>query len=701
MRKSIIFIVVLLIPSLCFARMQIGMNVSNPVYFDSGPMFTDVMKSADDVRLYQLPSGPGVGTNRWEDEVSVDSNGYPLELPYNDGSNDHGALIYFSNCASGVHVVLVTGDGDEDNDGDADFTIGGISSSINENDNIEFTLTGDCSKNVWMIIDYSNSADPVTNIKIVPKAYEFDQLGMPTFTADFLGALSSFSPIRFMDSVGTNSSDTEDWSTRITTTYYSQGQNNQTIGSNGVSWDHLIDLCNTKNSDIWVNIPHKASNDYIDSLATLLLNNLNSGLKVYIEYSNEVWNSIFSQYKYILNNAPPHTDSTTVSGFSWVSENVYKKTGVTTEPSSVLYGDATTLSGFTQDNRNVYYKTGVTSEPVTVRYDSTFLDENNYETDEVTTNKWDWTSASGGTLWINVGENPSGGTVYTEADTSLSENDGATSGVGPNEWDWSSADGGTLWINVGEDPAGGTVYTGIRAELAAIGNFQNKKVAYMAKRVFDRFETIWSGQTNRLVRVAAGQKSVSSNIESMLDYLYDTLGGAADAVAITAYTGGITEAQHNIWNADPESVTAQDVVTFIYDNQISVEKTRAEAIKLLADERGIDVIAYEGGGGFAPYNSQSWDYNQAVWDAHILNPGSPSVYDLITQNMINHDQATVDMTVMVAFILFGRREVLSGSWGFLEDVGDYDDPDLINTAPKYKALLDYMKPATIKGIKAR
>ena len=40
----------------------------------------------------------------------------------------------------------------------------------------------------------------------------------------------------------------------------------------------------------WINIPHLASDDYILQLAKLFKNNLHPDLKIYVEYSNEIWN---------------------------------------------------------------------------------------------------------------------------------------------------------------------------------------------------------------------------------------------------------------------------------------------------------------------------------------------------------------------------------------------------------------------------
>ena len=45
--------------------------------------------------------------------------------------------------------------------------------------------------------------------------------------------------------------------------------------------------------NIWINIPHLATSDYITQLAKLFREKLEPHLKVYVEYSNEVWGTLF------------------------------------------------------------------------------------------------------------------------------------------------------------------------------------------------------------------------------------------------------------------------------------------------------------------------------------------------------------------------------------------------------------------------
>jgi fibronectin type 3 domain-containing protein len=117
------------------------------------------------------------------------------------------------------------------------------------------------------------------------------------------------------------------WSQRSLPTDFYQGVGNSIYstypsrsGAWGVSWEYVILLANATNKDVWINVPINATgssdpydpnyvaspdtSSYVYNLAMLFKNGdaftgnkgLNSGLHIYLEDSNEVWNSGFLQY---------------------------------------------------------------------------------------------------------------------------------------------------------------------------------------------------------------------------------------------------------------------------------------------------------------------------------------------------------------------------------------------------------------------
>ena len=79
-------------------------------------------------------------------------------------------------------------------------------------------------------------------------------------------------------------------------------------GASGEAWEYMVALANATHTDMSINIPGPASDDYITQLAKLIKNGdtvngvvyagLAPGLKVDLEYSNEVWGGIYSNFLY-------------------------------------------------------------------------------------------------------------------------------------------------------------------------------------------------------------------------------------------------------------------------------------------------------------------------------------------------------------------------------------------------------------------
>jgi len=62
-------------------------------------------------------------------------------------------------------------------------------------------------------------------------------------------------------------------------------------------WQTIPFIANQINKpiDIWINMPHLATDDYILNVARIMLSDLNPTNNIYVEYSNEVWNWQFPQ----------------------------------------------------------------------------------------------------------------------------------------------------------------------------------------------------------------------------------------------------------------------------------------------------------------------------------------------------------------------------------------------------------------------
>jgi hypothetical protein len=113
------------------------------------------------------------------------------------------------------------------------------------------------------------------------------------FQPEFLRRLEPFKVIRFMDWANTNNSTQTRWGDRP-----QKGGQTQ-AGGDGVAIEYMIALANELGADPWFCMPHMADDDYIRRYAQLVRDRLHPDAKVYIEYSNEVWNTQFKQHNYI------------------------------------------------------------------------------------------------------------------------------------------------------------------------------------------------------------------------------------------------------------------------------------------------------------------------------------------------------------------------------------------------------------------
>ncbi len=148
-------------------------------------------------------------------------------------------------------------------------------------------------KDAYVALTFTNTTHGVQNLQLLRPGYGLGT--QQVFTSEFLNALAPFSAIRTMEVNMTNKVYGATWATRKPVTDPTQ------LDERGIAWEYTIQLANATGKDIWINIPDKvdlndtSANSYVVQLATLLKNNLNPGINVYVEYSNELWNAMFSQ----------------------------------------------------------------------------------------------------------------------------------------------------------------------------------------------------------------------------------------------------------------------------------------------------------------------------------------------------------------------------------------------------------------------
>ncbi|MDR3515066.1 MAG: hypothetical protein P4M00_04560 [Azospirillaceae bacterium] len=148
----------------------------------------------------------------------------------------------------------------------------------------------------------TDPADPLRNIRVILPGYEAGP-STPLFYPPFLKALAPFRVLRMMAWNRTNRTDVVEWRDRRLPTYATQASElgNAQQSTTGVAYEYQIDLANALGADPWVNVPVKASDDFIQQMAQLFHQRLHADLHPHIEFSNEVWNTHFSDGTYAQN----------------------------------------------------------------------------------------------------------------------------------------------------------------------------------------------------------------------------------------------------------------------------------------------------------------------------------------------------------------------------------------------------------------
>ena len=269
-------------------KIPLGVNLSAVNYFATAIPFMDAMKMADP---FQSTNAPG-SDNKWNTEVADkiprDSEGYPLEAPYNVPGVAAPQILRASVVSAvypGRYVLLYDGEGD------IDFPASPLQVAGRAPGRIELDVEAGKDRAIFVAITRSSRLNHVRNIRLILPGFEpvyATQIFHPTFLARVRGV----GAVRFMDWGATNNSPVEHWADRTTPEMF-QGT------TRGVALEYMIELANRLDADAWFCVPHLADDHYIEELAKLIKQRLDPKHKAYVEYSNELWNGIFAQSQWV------------------------------------------------------------------------------------------------------------------------------------------------------------------------------------------------------------------------------------------------------------------------------------------------------------------------------------------------------------------------------------------------------------------
>jgi hypothetical protein len=303
------------------AKSMVGTNLTAVVSYSSEYPFVDVMKQA-------RPWFSGTGDDDPDGQPDFD-DGRPLaEQLFPNGdvesllSDQVARTVLFDvvdpDLANRVFDVFYEGTGNLDIGPSVNVDVEDISAG-HRRIRLKEQAPG-TKQTVIFTLSSTDSATPLRNLRVLPLGgicvrdplnRVADSDACPTtaeyrsfaaydgtiiFNPDFLRRIQKYRGVRFMDWMRTNEA-----STITRQSFADRPKKGDAFWSTsaGVPLEVMITLANLMDMDPWFNIPHWATNDYVDQFATIVRDKLDSSRKVTIEYSNEVWNEIFDQNKYV------------------------------------------------------------------------------------------------------------------------------------------------------------------------------------------------------------------------------------------------------------------------------------------------------------------------------------------------------------------------------------------------------------------
>ena len=290
-----------------------GINISAPLDWNEDRLYADVISMSR-----PFINGPDSNSTT-AGPAPVEANGWP--------TSDFSFYVWAGIAKMhGTYTLSFKGQASVSGSGIGNVSLSYDPATNTSNGTFQYTNAASGALSLSFIGTKRNSSSAsgsgVTLIKLMRPLTPGSSQSYPTstlFTNPIKTLISKFSVVRFMDYLGTNANIQTNWSDRPLPSWASFNRNpGGAYGWQGIggSWEHVIQLMNETGKDAWINIPVRATDAYIKNVALMFAYGsdgvnpytspqanpvyppLNANLRVYVEYSNEVWNSgsAFTQF---------------------------------------------------------------------------------------------------------------------------------------------------------------------------------------------------------------------------------------------------------------------------------------------------------------------------------------------------------------------------------------------------------------------
>ncbi len=258
-------------------KASLGINLAGPCDWNTELPFVDVFRLSRTWVSQQKGAPWGKGP-----ALAMDAHGWVTKLAPDCWAETPLCTISGGHYPSGEYTVLYEGEGKLDVSNPA---------TVVSREGGKMVIKVDASKGGFFLKLMATNPDKyVRNIRVIMPGFADTYRDNP-FHPAFLQRWKGVTCLRFMDWMHTNGSKIAKWSDR-------PQMDDATFSRKGVAAECMVDLADRLQADPWFCMPHLADDDYIRNFAKVVKEKLDPNRKVYIEYSNEVWNSQFEQTRY-------------------------------------------------------------------------------------------------------------------------------------------------------------------------------------------------------------------------------------------------------------------------------------------------------------------------------------------------------------------------------------------------------------------
>lgn len=287
------------------ASNYIGINTNEAVHFDASVPFADLFRTAEPFRENkEFTKG----------NISYDANGWVRNLNGGQAGTWIVRWLPAGTLPTGNYTVSYEGSGSLSYKESATLV-----SQAPGRDTITFKPDSNGEISAGLVIEKSDPANPIRNIRVTlpggicdnnpyQRVNAAGQCGggkyLPfaeasakvVFNPDYLNFMRQFRTVRFMNMSGITRNELQSWDKRPHLEEATWGGKE---GERGVPLEIMVQLANTLNANPWFNLPHRADDNFVRQYAEYVKANLRPNLRAYVEYTNEAWNSVFSQAQYV------------------------------------------------------------------------------------------------------------------------------------------------------------------------------------------------------------------------------------------------------------------------------------------------------------------------------------------------------------------------------------------------------------------